>query len=416
MSSYNIVVCVTGSIAAYKGCELVSYLTQAGHKVRVMMSSCAEKFVGAASFEALSKNPVWVEDFESPLMNHIEWGKWCDVCLVYPATAQTINSLASGVSSDPINSFFMAYDFKKPFIVAPSMNTRMLQNPVTQKSLHFLSQIGCKILPSDKGSLACGETGQGRVLSPRETITDLFHHIGCRWLEESGLGSKRILITAGGTRDSIDGVRVLTNISTGMTGAQLADLLYEQGHQVWLLTSQMATKPLSKVHIDTYESFDEIYNRLKALGQTHSFDMILHAAAISDYSVRKVQTPHGPMTIGQKMSSQYEKISIQLERNKKILPCLKDIFKNHPIVIGFKLTVTEDQEEQAHAIESLFVNNTVDYVVHNNIKNVQKRDHVFLLTSKNGDKKHLSSIEDLSQHVLDILQNRTISSQKEVPT
>lgn len=280
MSNYKIVVCVTGSIAAYKSCELISSLIKEGSRVKVIMSSRAEKFVGPSTLESLSKNPVWMEDFQGPVMNHIELGRWCDCCLIYPATAQTINSLAGGTGCDPINSFFLAYDFRKPFIIAPAMNTRMLQNPVTQKSILFLNQMGCEILPSDKGSLACGEIGEGRLLSPKETMTHLMSRLSHHFQP------KRILITAGGTRETIDGVRTLTNMSTGKTGAELADHLHNKGHQVLLLTSRFAERPASvKVKVDTYDSFNEIYNTLKALGRTYKFDMILHAAAISDYSI-----------------------------------------------------------------------------------------------------------------------------------
>jgi len=140
-SDHNIVICVTGSIAAYKSCELISGLVKEGNRVKVIMSPRAEKFIGLTSLEALSKNPVWMEEFQGPVMNHIELGRWCDVCLVYPATAQTMNSLASGTGCDPINSFFLAYDFQKPFMIAPAMNTRMLKNPVTQRSIRFLSEM-----------------------------------------------------------------------------------------------------------------------------------------------------------------------------------------------------------------------------------------------------------------------------------
>ncbi len=399
MSGYKIVVCVTGSIAAYKSCELISGLVKGGNTVKVIMSPRAEKFIGPCSLEALSKNPVWVEDFRGPVMNHIELGRWCDSCLVYPATAQTINRLASGTGCDPINSFFLAYDFQKPFIIAPAMNTRMLQNPVTQRSMRFLNEMGCEILPPDKGDLACGERGEGRLLSPKETMIHLFNRLG-----QSRFHPKRILITAGGTRETIDGVRTLTNMSTGKTGAELADYLHEKGHHVLLLTSQIGKRPASRVKVDTYDSFNEIYNILKALGRTHKFDMILHAAAISDYSIGEIQTPEGTITPGQhKMSSQYENVSIRLERNEKILPRLKDIFGNEPTVVGFKLTSTESKEEQARAIFSLFTENAVNYVVHNDMKDINKGKRKFLMTSKGGEQKDLPSIKDLGQHILNIL-------------
>ena len=404
MSSYKVVVCVTGSIAAYKSCELVSGLVQQGHSVKVIMSHQAQKFVAPGSFEALSKNPVWVDDFQQSGMDHIELGRWCDVCLVYPATAQTINTMACGVGGESINTFFLAYDFKKPFMIAPAMNSRMLQNPVTQKSICFLSEMGCEILPSEYGELACGEQGQGRLLSPKQTMAFLLNR-----MNRSGSKQKKVLITAGGTREIIDGVRTLTNMSTGETGAKLADCLHNEGYQVLLLTSQVGKKPKSKVKVDTYDSFRDIHNLLKALGRSHKFDMIVHAAAISDYSIGGIETPDGPITPGKnKIDSRYDKVSVRLERNEKILPRLKGIFGNETTVIGFKLTSTESKKEQAKAIFDLFTEDAVDYVVHNDMNDLNKGQRKFLMTSKSGKQEHLPSIENLAQCVSSILSVKNL--------
>ena len=145
MSPSKIVICITGSIAAYKACELVSQLTKSGHQVKVIMSKTAQKFVGSTTLQSLSGFPVYTDDFsKNSLMSHIELGRWCDAALIYPATAQTINSFANGVGHELHNSFFLAFDFSKPFIIAPAMNTRMLQNPVTKKSLKNLKNMGAK--------------------------------------------------------------------------------------------------------------------------------------------------------------------------------------------------------------------------------------------------------------------------------
>lgn len=400
MSQYKIALCVTGSIAAYKSCELVSLLRKQGHQVKVIMSQSAEKFIGKTSLHALSGNPVHSDDFsQGSLMTHIELGKWCDIALIYPATAQTINSFASGTGHEICNSFFLAYDFKKPFLIAPAMNSRMLSNPVAQKSLETLSQMGCYILPTNQGPLACGEIGEGRLLEPAQALDIVLKTISSQTKKV-----KRILITAGGTRETVDGVRTLTNMSTGKTGADIADVLHEQGHQVLLLTNQFAIMPKTDVKVDTYNSFREIYNTLKALGQSHPFDMILHAAAISDYSIDSIQTPEGSFTPGQKkMSSQHDNISIKLKRNEKILPKLKDLFSNQPTVVGFKLTSTESKEEQAKAIFSLFTENSVDFVVHNDINDINKGQRRYLMTSKEGHQTTLKSTQSLAHHISHLL-------------
>lgn len=400
MSQYKFVIGVTGSISAYKSCDLISQLVKQGHSVKVIMSQNAKKFIGEATLATLSQNPVFTDDFTNPQqMTHLELGRWCDAAFFYPASAQTINSFATGVGHELHNSFFLAYDFAKPFFIAPAMNTRMLSNPVTKKSLKFLTEIGCQILPTEVGELACKEVGEGRLLAPDKAIATILSR-----LSQTKQRAKRVLITAGGTRETIDGVRTLTNMSTGRTGADLADFLHENGFQVLLLTSRFALMPKSKVKVDTYESFREIYNSLKALGKSHEFDMILHSAAISDYSIENIQTPDGKVIPSQgKLSSQYDNISIQLKRNEKILPRLKDLFTNEPVVVGFKLTSTESKEEQAKAIFGLFTEKSVDYVVHNDMNDINQGKRKFLITSKEGRQNHFQTTQELSQHIANLL-------------
>jgi phosphopantothenoylcysteine decarboxylase/phosphopantothenate--cysteine ligase len=396
MSHSNIVICMTGSIAAYKACELVSSLKKLGHNVKVIMSQTATKFVGTASLQSLSGHPVFIDDFsEDSMMSHIELGRWCDATLVYPASAQTINSFASGIGHELHNAFFLAYDFRKPFLIAPAMNTRMLDNPVTKKSIKTLRKIGCEILDTQDGALACGEHGAGRLIEPDRAIERLRMALG-----QPKKPVKRVLITAGGTRETIDGVRTLTNMSTGKTGAALADHLYERGHQVLLLTNEYAEKPQTQVKMDTYNTFRDIYNTLKALAQTQNFDMILHAAAISDYSIANIKTPDGEITPSQeKMSSDYDNISIQLKRNEKILPRLKDLFGDQTTVVGFKLTSTESKKDQAKAIFSLFTEKAVDYVIHNDMNDIKNGNRKFLMTSREGEQNELDSIDKLAEHI-----------------
>lgn len=404
MSKFKFVIAVTGSIAAYKSCDLVSRLRKDGHQVKVIMSETAQKFIGSTTLQALSNSRVYRDDFsEDSMMSHIELGRWCDAALVYPASAQTINAFAHGIGHELLNSFFLAYDFTKPFIIAPAMNTRMLENPITQKSLKILTKAKCQILPTQKGSLACGEEGAGRLLEPEQILHELYQAVNA-----PNRSVKKVLITAGGTRETIDGVRTLTNMSTGKTGATLADYLYEQGHQVLLLTDRFAEKPKSDVKVDTYESFRDIYNTLKALAKTQHFDMILHAAAISDYSIATIQTPDGEISPSKaKMSSEYDNISIQLKRNEKILPRLKDLFGLDTTVVGFKLTSTESKKEQAKAIFSLFTENAVDYVIHNDMNDIKNGFRHFLMTSREGSQTELDSIDKLAQHVSEKLNGKT---------
>lgn len=399
----KVVVILSGSIAAYKGCDLVSKLKKKGCEVRVIMTPSAEKFVSPVTLQALSGASVITDDFlENQMMAHIELGLWCDLAVFYPATAQSLNSLAVGVGQDTLHSFFLAYPREKPFFIAPAMNTRMLNHPTTQRSLKELADQGYHILPCDSGTLACGETGAGRVMEPAQVLVEVEAFIN----SHNKKRKKKILITAGGTRESIDGVRTLTNMSTGRTGADLADAFHDMGYQVLLLTSRFSVMPRGQVKVDTFESFQDIANTLQALGKSRSFDMILHAAAISDYSIESIETPEGSLAPGpSKMSSNHQEISIKLRRNEKLLPRLKDLFTDNPLVVGFKLTSTESKQEQARAIFSLFTDNAVDYVVHNDMQDINQGQRKYLLSSQKGHQSELSSTLELAQSLHQILEN-----------
>lgn len=167
MSRANIVFMLTGSIACYKACDFISKLIKEGYQVRCVVTESALEFIGPATLEALTGNPIHKGMFEAKMnIDHISLNKWADLFLVCPATANTINKLAAGIADDLIGSSFLANNFKKPFWIAPAMNEGMYHHPITQKSLKTLSDLGCYIFDVGEGRLACGDIGKGKLLEP----------------------------------------------------------------------------------------------------------------------------------------------------------------------------------------------------------------------------------------------------------
>jgi phosphopantothenoylcysteine synthetase/decarboxylase len=163
---------LSGSIACYKSCSVISRLVQSGHDVQTVATASALKFIGNATLEGLTGRTVFSDIFESgKLMGHIDWAKWADLTIVCPATANTISALANGIAVDAIGTLFLAYDLKKPYLVAPAMNQQMWQHPATQRSLEVLKSYGVTVLPTTSGHQACGDVGPGRLLEP-EAIYD----------------------------------------------------------------------------------------------------------------------------------------------------------------------------------------------------------------------------------------------------
>ena len=175
MSNYKILFKITGSIAAYKSVFLISKLVQNGCDVKVVATGSALKFVGKATLEGLTGNAVFTDSFaDSEMMNHINLMKWADLIIVCPATANTINKLANGIGDNLLTSLFLAFDWSKPYLIAPAMNTKMYDHPATKSSIKKLTDWGVKILPTNEGYLACGDTGKGKLLEPDEIYELIF--------------------------------------------------------------------------------------------------------------------------------------------------------------------------------------------------------------------------------------------------
>ncbi len=377
----NLLLMVSGSIAAYKSCELISTWRQAGHAVRVMTTPSAENFIGMATLEGLSGHPVLNDTFASgQAMAHIDWVRWADVIVLCPATANRLTALYQGRADDLVGTALLAAEPGLPIAVIPAMNTRMWHHPTVQTAVNGLKQRGIAVMPPSSGALACGETGEGRL----PAIADVLDFVEKRYLNPAG---KRILITAGGTTETIDAVRVLTNRSSGRTGAALADHLAAAGHQVTLLRAQTAARPRWPVAEITFTDFANLHNRLQQQLKQHAFDVVIHAAAISDYSLQALCVDgESAMPAGQhgKLDSEASQLSIHLKRNPKLVDAIKGWSCCRATqLVAFKLTACHDPAKQHAAVKKLLRRSGADWVVHNDQIEIDAGDHVFRLYDKN---------------------------------
>ncbi len=367
---------LSGSIACFKACSVISALVKQGCEVQVVATRSALEFVGLATLEGLSGRPVLTSAFEpGEYMAHIHMMNWADVILLCPATANTISKLASGVGDDLISTLFLAYDFKKPYLIVPAMNTKMYLHPSTQHSIQILKNWGVEILEAASGVLACGEEGLGRLLEPEQIIRELQKKILFSDLPNDQ--SLKILITSGGTREAIDGVRAISNLSTGRTGAHIAEYFASRGHKVSYLNAKDAAQPQLPVQKFSFTSFLDLQRSLENILKNNHFDAVIHAAAVSDFTIDKIESP-GSVQEAQtssKMDSEID-ITLRLKKTPKLIDQIKRFSTNRELVlVAFKLLVNASEDEMLGAVEKLFRSSKADLVVSNQLSDVHEIKH-----------------------------------------
>ncbi|MEZ0392960.1 MAG: bifunctional phosphopantothenoylcysteine decarboxylase/phosphopantothenate--cysteine ligase CoaBC [Pseudobdellovibrionaceae bacterium] len=362
MSKSKILFQMTGSIACYKACQVISGLVRIGHEVQVVATPSALQFVGAATLEGLTGKPVVSDLFASGnVMDHIHLVRWADLILVAPATANFINKAARGVGDDLISTQFLAHDFRKPYLIAPAMNTMMYQHPVTQSSVKSLKEMGVQILETASGVLACGEVGFGRLLDPALILQEVETHLQQvpspieRLIPHSS--GVKVLVTSGGTEESLDPVRVVTNKSTGATGAALTDTLTQFGFDVTYLHAESAKLPETDCEKVSFGDFESLQSRLQNLLGNSKFKAVIHLAAVSDFS---------PVKSSDKKISSDQDLTVNFKKNPKLVDHLREMAHDPKLkVVAFKLTAGASDAEKSVAVEKLWSRSKADLVVQN---------------------------------------------------
>jgi phosphopantothenoylcysteine decarboxylase/phosphopantothenate--cysteine ligase len=331
----TVILGVGGGIAAYKGCELVRLLVKGGASVRVVMTPNSTRFVGPLTFQALSGHPVLV-DLLDPASEagygHLELARRADLLIIAPATANLLARLRAGMGDDAVTTTALACAC--PVLLAPAMNTRMWDGPAVQENLAALRARGWHVVGPSSGELADGDVGEGRLADPVEIAAAAARILGPR-----DLAGRRVLVTAGPTREHVDPVRYLSNPSTGKMGFEVARAAARRGGDVLLVSGPSALRDPDGVRVVRVSTAEEM--AAAVLGAAGEQDLLVAAAAVSDYR------PREPLASKRKKTEGAE--SLELERTTDILATLGNRLAGHPrspVLVGFAAE-TEDVVQNA---------------------------------------------------------------------
>lgn len=353
LSNKTIIVGVTGGIAAYKACDVVSKLKKLNANIHVIMTESACEFVQPMTFQTLSNNFVINDMFKEPKtweVEHIELAKKADAFLIVPATANFIGKLAAGIADDMLTTTVMAT--RAPVIIAPAMNTNMYTNRIVQANMDKLGDLGYRFIDPASGRLACGDIGAGKLADVDDIlafIVDFFE----KESEAKDLAGRRIMISAGPTIEAIDPVRYITNRSSGKMGYAIAKRAVARGAQVTLVSGKTDLEvPEGLAKFISIESADDLYENLE--GEFDSNDVVIQSAAVADYKPKSYSD--------KKIKKKDSDLRIDLCRNKDIAQELGKI-KGNKVLVGFAAETNDVLENAAKKIKK----KNLDFIVANDL-------------------------------------------------
>ncbi len=350
-SKKNIVLGITGSIAAYKMANVASALVKKGYNVQVIMTDNATNFINPITFEELTKNKCITSTFDRNFqynIAHISIAASADVFLVAPASANIIGKIAGGIADDMLSTTIMAA--KCPKLIAPAMNTNMYENPILQDNLEKLNRFGYTVIPPATGRLACGETGSGKL--PDESV--LLDYLEVALSDKKDFSGKKVLVTAGPTQEAIDPVRYITNHSSGKMGYAIARAAMLRGAEVTLVSGPVNLPQVPFVKTVNVVSAEEMFNAVTSLSAENQ--IIIKAAAVADYK---------PATVyDHKIKKNSDINYVSLEKTRDILKYLGENKVEKQIICGFSME-TENMIENS---TQKLIDKNLDMIVCNNLK------------------------------------------------
>lgn len=352
LTGKTVVLGISGSIAAYKIAYLASALKKLHADVEVIMTENATQFITPVTFESLTGNKCLVDTFDRNFkfsVEHIALAKRADIFMLAPATANVIAKVAHGLADDMLTTTFLAC--KCPKYISPAMNTQMFENPITQDNLKICQSYGMHVIQPACGYLACGDTGAGKMPEPEELLDHIIHEIAY----PKNLTGKKILVTAGPTREALDPVRFLTNHSTGKMGYAIAKVAAARGAEVTLVTGPTEIKKPGFVKVVSIESAREMYEAVTAASEEQ--DAIIKAAAVADYRPAHVSDEKIKKKDG-------DELSIPVERTDDILAYLGSHKKPGQFLCGFSMETEHMLENSRKKLEK----KNLDMIVANNLK------------------------------------------------
>lgn len=383
----TITVGVTGGIAAYKTCELVSRLRKSGAAVHVVMTKNATQFVSPLTFETLSSNRVVVDTFDRDFeweVEHVSLAKKSDLFVVAPCTANFIGKMVAGIADDFLSTTAMA--MRCPVLIAPAMNTAMLDNAATQDNLKTLEKRNVAIIYGENGFLACGDTGRGRMAEPSE----IYARIESILFPKRDLEGKTVLVTAGATREPVDPVRFISNRSSGKMGVSICDCAAKRGAKVILIAGFMSVSPREKVLREDVATTVEMYD--KVMKYLPEADIIIKSAAPADYKLKNLPV--------NKLKS--DELVLEFKKNPDIAAAVGKI-KNDKKLIVF-CAETENLLENA---QKKLVSKNADMVVANDVTmegaGFDTDTNIASFVTKSGEvvKLPIMTKEELADKILD---------------
>lgn len=377
----NILLAVTGGIAAYKAIDLTSKLTQNGYCVRVMLTEHAKQFVTPLAFQAISRNHVYTDTFDEKDVSeiqHITLADWADAVIIAPATANTISKLANGLADNMVTSTLLATT--APVFIAPAMNVHMLEHPATVENMSRLRSYGYKFIAPGEGYLACGYVAKGRMEEPITILTIIDDYLKEQKNPQTfALQGKNVLVTAGPTVEKVDAVRYFTNRSSGKMGYALAEAARDLGANVILVSGETNLTQPTGLEFIQVSSAEEMFQAVKA--RMHDMDMIIKAAAVADYTpVEKSDN---------KMKKKDGDLELNFKRTTDILKYLGE-HKEQQYLVGF---AAETDNVEAYAMGKLKKKNA-DVIVANHVANQEigfrSADNEVEMFFANGDRVPLA--------------------------
>ena len=324
LAGKTVVLAVTGSIAAYKIANLASMLKKLRCNVHVLMTRNATNFINPITFETLTSNKCLIDTFDRNFefsVEHVSIAKQADVVLIAPASANVIGKLANGIADDMLTTTVMACPCPK--LISPAMNHNMFHNPIVQDNLHKLSRFGYTVIQPATGLLACGDVGDGKMPDEGTLLSWILREIAC----EKDMIGKRVLVTAGATREAIDPVRFITNHSSGKMGFAIAKAAMLRGAKVTVVAAHTDVAPPPFVEVVPVKSAEDMFNAVTA--RVEEADIIIKAAAVADYT---------PVAVAEgKMKKSDGDLAIPLKRTKDILKYLGAHKKEGQFLCGFSM-------------------------------------------------------------------------------
>lgn len=391
MSKKRIVVGVSGGIAAYKACDLVSKLSKKDYEVKVILTKHAEKFVSKLTFEALCHNYVETDLFdesnEDPIA-HITLAKWADLMIIVPATANIIAKVTHGISDDLLSTTFLACNKHK--MICPAMNTQMYENPITQNNIQACKDLGYQILDPVVGHLACNDTGRGKMIEPADIVEAIDNYFNT----SNKLSGKTVLISAGPTQEAMDPVRFISNHSSGKQGYAIAKAAKAMGANVILVSGPVQLEKIEGIQTIDVTSALDMFEAIKQ--NADKADYIIMAAAVSDYRPENIAE--------HKIKKSDDTIEMTFVKNPDILAYLGQHKTKKQIICGFAM---ETQDLDKNAKEKLEKKNC-DMLIANNLfvsgAGFQTDTNIVSLLTKDSI-EHLPKLskEELGQKILETM-------------